>query len=122
MTKIRTNMCPNCSEDLTDAYSAIDDRIEDGFICPFCKATLAYKRIYPTIALVFLVLNFICAFLIVTCLLFKKECSSFSNYLYVMFPLFILLTIGTLRIKNSYVIKTPNKSSNLTGAENAPPS
>ena len=108
MTRIRTNMCPNCDNDLTDAYSAIEGRIDDGFVCPFCKATLAYKRIYPTIALIFFVLNIICALLLLACLFFKEQCSPYSGHLYVMFPLFILVALLFLNIKNSYVVKTPN--------------
>jgi amino acid transporter len=46
------DICPNCKSNLTQATNDIDEEhIFDPFQCPFCGATLAFKKYYSWLAL-----------------------------------------------------------------------
>ena len=104
----RVNACPNCNKVLTEAYSKHEDPIPDGFICPFCGATLGYKRIYPWIGFMSLLLFGVSAVINFGCLFFKNECLSFSGYIDKSSTIFLFIFVVMLFKKNAYVLKAPN--------------
>jgi len=110
MAKLFSHKCPNCGESLDVMLSQSEDKIQESYICPSCKSTIAYKKYYPLLTIVFFGLTAVTLFAIVGCLLFKEACSSYSNYLLSFHALFLFLFALMLSTQNFRVITTPNKT------------
>jgi len=113
----KSNHCPNCDKDLTDAYSEYDS-ISDGFKCPYCEATLGYKSIYAWIGLILLGLGGLSACVGLGCSI--TEWLSFKNT-YInsacvklewntgwLSGLLLGLSMFMMTYNGSYVLELPN--------------
>ena len=111
----RANHCPRCDKDLTDVYSKYEEPIADGFLCPYCRATLGYKRIYPLIGLVLLALGAITVTVSFGCILSQflsldiayldSACSRLDNNLVYVGGALLSMGMFLGSYNNSYVIK-----------------
>ena len=107
--KNRTNRCPNCKADLTRDFSKIDEKIDDGYICPHCNVKLGFKRFHTILSYLSLGLLYLWGMTLlleVSCTFFEFMCTSYDDKYYLVPTAFVLTLVLSLNLKQMYVMKT----------------
>lgn len=105
----RTNRCPNCNTDLTRDFSKIDEKLEDGYICPYCNTKLGFKRFHKILA--YLSLGLLCLWgitilLEVSCTFFEVMCTNYDDKYYLVPTVLVLTVVLSLNLKYMYAMNT----------------